>query len=186
MTQSLEKLSTDKCRLHVIHGIVGGINESDVMLAAASDAIIIGFHVKADPKAQVLADKEAVDIRFYNIIYDAVEQIRKAMEGILQPELKEVSEGKAKIRQIFRSSKAGIIGGAIITKGRVTRQHHVRLIRDNVVIFEGRLSSLKRFKDDVKEVAEGYECGLSLAGFNDLREGDILESYRIDKFAAKL
>ena len=186
LTQSLEKLSTDKCRLHVIHGIVGGINESDVMLAAASDAIIIGFHVKADPKAQTLADNEAVDIHFYNIIYDAVEQIRKAMEGILEPELKEVSEGKAKIRQIFKSSKAGIIGGAIITKGRVTRQHHVRLVRDNVVIFEGRLSSLKRFKDDVKEVAEGYECGLSLAGFNDLREGDILESYRIDKFAAKL
>ncbi len=186
LTQSLEKLSTDKCRLHVIHGIVGGINESDVMLAAASDAIIIGFHVKADPKAQTLADKEAVDIHFYNIIYDAVEQIRKAMEGILEPELKEVSEGKAKIRQIFRSSKVGVIGGAIIMKGRITRQHHVRLVRDNVVIFEGRLSSLKRFKDDVKEVAEGYECGISLAGFNDLCEGDILESYRIDKLAAKL
>ncbi len=186
LTQSLEKLSTDKCRLHVIHGIVGGINESDVMLAAASDAIIIGFHVKADPKAQALADKEAVDIRFYNIIYDAVEQIRKAMEGILQPELKEVSEGKAKIRQIFRSSKAGVIGGAIVTKGRIARQHHVRLVRNNVVVFEGRLSSLKRFKDDVKEVAEGYECGLSLTGCNDLREGDVLESYRIEKLAAKL
>lgn len=186
LTQSLEKLSTDKCRLHVIHGIVGGINESDVMLAAASDAVIIGFHVKADPKAQVLAEREAVDIHYYNIIYDAVEQIRKAMEGILEPELKEVSEGKAKIRQIFRSSKAGVIGGAMVVKGRITRQHHVRLVRDNVVIFEGRLSSLKRFKDDVKEVAEGYECGLSLAGFNDLREGDVLEAYRIDKLAAKL
>ncbi|MFA5159575.1 MAG: translation initiation factor IF-2 [Candidatus Omnitrophota bacterium] len=186
LTQSLDKISSEKCQLHVIHGIVGGINESDVMLAAASDAIIIGFHVKADPKAQVLAEKEGVDIHFYNIIYDAVEKIRKAMEGILEPELKEVVEGKTRIRQIFKSSRVGNIGGAIVMKGRIARQHHVRLVRDNVVIFDGRLSSLKRFKDDVKEVAEGYECGVALEGFNDLREGDMLESYRIDKFAAKL
>ncbi len=186
LTQSLDKISSEKCRLQVIHGIVGGINESDVMLAAASDAIIIGFHVKADPKAQVLAEKEGVDIHFYSIIYDAVEKIRKAMEGILEPELKEVVEGKTKVRQIFKSSRVGNIGGAIVMKGRIARQHRVRLVRDNVVIFEGKLSSLKRFKDDVKEVAEGYECGVALEGFNDLREGDLLESYRIDKFAAKL
>ena len=186
LTQSLDKISSEKCRLHVIHGIVGGINESDVMLAAASDAIIIGFHVKADPKAQLLAENEGVDIHYYSIIYDAVEKIRKAMEGILEPDLKEVVEGKIKVRQIFKSSRVGNIGGAIVIKGRVTRQHRVRLIRDNVVIFDGKLSSLKRFKDDVKEVAEGYECGVALEGFNDLREGDLLESYRIDKFAAKL
>jgi translation initiation factor IF-2 len=186
LTQSLDKISSEKCRLHVIHGIVGGINESDVMLAAASDAIIIGFHVKADPKAQVLAEKEGVDIHFYSIIYEAVEKIRKAMEGILEPDLKEVVEGKTKVRQIFKSSRVGNIGGAIVMKGRIARQHRVRLVRDNVVIFEGKLSSLKRFKDDVKEVAEGYECGVALEGFNDLREGDVLESYRIDKFAAKL
>jgi len=186
LTQSLDKISSEKCRLQVIHGIVGGINESDVMLAAASDAIIIGFHVKADPKAQVLAEKEGVDIHFYSIIYDAVEKIRKAMEGILEPELKEVVEGKTKVRQIFKSSRVGNIGGAIVMKGRIARQHRVRLVRDNVVIFDGKLSSLKRFKDDVKEVAEGYECGVALEGFNDLREGDLLESYRIDKFAAKL
>ncbi|MFH1799722.1 MAG: translation initiation factor IF-2 [Candidatus Omnitrophota bacterium] len=186
LTQSLEKISSEKCRLHVIHGIVGGINESDVMLAAASDAIIIGFHVKADPKAQALAEKEGVDIHFYSIIYEAVEKIRKAMEGILEPDLKEVVEGKTKVRQIFKSSRVGNIGGAIVMKGRIARQHRVRLVRDNVVIFEGKLSSLKRFKDDVKEVAEGYECGVALEGFNDLREGDLLESYRIDKFAAKL
>ncbi|MFH1208636.1 MAG: translation initiation factor IF-2 [Candidatus Omnitrophota bacterium] len=186
LTQSLEKISSEKCRLHVIHGIVGGINESDVMLAAASDAIVIGFHVKADPKAQILAEKEGVDIHFYSIIYEAVEKIRKAMEGILEPDLKEVVEGKTKVRQIFKSSRVGNIGGAIVMKGRIARQHHVRLVRDNVVIFDGKLSSLKRFKDDVKEVAEGYECGVALEGFNDLREGDLLESYRIDKFAAKL
>ncbi len=186
LTQSLDKISSEKCRLQVIHGIVGGINESDVMLAAASDAIIIGFHVKADPKAQILAEKEGVDIHFYSIIYDAVEKIRKAMEGILEPDLKEVVEGKTKVRQIFKSSRVGNIGGAIVLKGRISRQHHVRLVRDNVVIFDGRLSSLKRFKDDVKEVAEGYECGVALEGFNDLREGDTLESYRIDKTAAKL
>lgn len=186
LTQSLERLTTEKCRLHVIHGAVGGINESDVMLAAASDAIIIGFHVKADPKAENIAEKEGVDIHFYNIIYNAVEQIRKAMEGILEPELHEVNEGKAQLRQIFRSSKVGVIGGAIVLKGRITRQHHARLVRNNVVLFDGKLSSLKRFKDDVKEVAEGYECGISLAGFDDLREGDIIEAYRIDKVAAKL
>jgi len=186
LTQSLDKISSEKCRLHVIHGIVGGINESDVMLAAASDAIIIGFHVKADPKAQLLAENEGVDIHYYSIIYDAVEKIRKAMEGILEPDLKEVVEGKTKVRQIFKSSRVGNIGGAIVIKGRITRQHRVRLVRDNVVIFDGKLSSLKRFKDDVKEVAEGYECGVALEGFNDLHEGDLLESYRIDKFAAKL
>ncbi|MDD5226641.1 MAG: translation initiation factor IF-2, partial [Candidatus Omnitrophica bacterium] len=153
LTQSLEKISSEKCRLQVIHGIVGGINESDVMLATASDAIIIGFHVKADPKAQVLAEKEGVDIHFYSIIYEAVEKIRKAMEGILEPDLKEVVEGKTKVRQIFKSSRVGNIGGAIVIKGRIARQHRVRLVRDNVVIFDGKLSSLKRFKDDVKEVA---------------------------------
>jgi len=186
LTQSLEKISSDKCQLRVIHGVVGGINESDVMLAAASDAIILGFHVKADPKAEVLAEKEGVDIHYYSIIYEAVEKIRKAMEGILEPDLKEVVEGKVKVRQIFKSSKVGNIGGAIVLKGRISRQHHVRLVRSNVVVFDGKLSSLKRFKDDVKEVAEGYECGVALEGFNDLREGDLLESYRIDKTAAKL
>lgn len=186
LTQSLEKLTTEKCRLHVIHGAVGGINESDVMLAAASDAIVIGFHVKADPKALGIAEKEGVDVRFYGIIYDAVEKIRKAMEGILEPELEEVIEGKAQIRQIFTSSKVGTIGGARVIKGRLVRHHGVRVVRNNVVVFDGRVSALKHFKDDVKEVAEGHECGISLVGFNDLREGDIIESYRVDKIAATL
>ncbi len=186
ISQSLEKLSTDKCQLRVIHGGVGGINESDVVLAAASDAVIIGFHVKADSKAEEIGEKEGVDIRFYHIIYEAVEDVRKAMEGLLEPTLEEVVQGKIQIRKIFRSSKAGTVGGAMVIKGRATRQHHVRLIRNHVVIFDGKFSSLRRFKDDVREVAEGYECGVTLQGFDDLREGDTLECYKIEKTASKL
>ncbi|MCM8775470.1 MAG: translation initiation factor IF-2 [Candidatus Omnitrophica bacterium] len=186
LSQSLEKLSTDVCRLHVIHSNIGGVNDSDVMLAAASDAVIIGFHVKADSKATQLADKEGVDMRFYNIIYEACEDVRKAMEGLLEPTFKEVIEGKVSIRKIFKSSRIGTIGGGIVVKGRVVRQNPVRLIRNQIVIFEGKLASLRRFQDDVREVNEGYECGFSLEGFNDLQEGDILESYRMERIAAKL
>lgn len=183
---SLEKLSNDQCHVRVIHGGVGGINESDVMLAAASDAIIIGFHVKADQKAEQISQKEGVDIRFYNIIYEAVENITKAMEGLLAPTLEEVIEGNIELRKIFKSSKVGNIGGGMVTKGRVVRNNPVRVIRDNIIVFEGKLAALKRFKDDVREVAEGYECGISLNGFDDIREGDIIESYRVDKTATKL
>ena len=186
LSQSLERLSTDKCRLQVIHGGVGGVNESDIMLAAASDAVIIGFHVKADPKAQELAAKEGVDVRFYNIIYEAVESVRKAMEGLLEPTYKEVVEGKIQVRQIFKSSRVGTIGGGMVIKGRVVRQNRVRVVRNNIVVFDGKLASLRRFKDDVRDVAEGYECGFSLEGFDDIREGDAIESYRLDKTAAKL
>jgi translation initiation factor IF-2 len=184
--QSLEKLGGDQCQIRVIHGGVGGINESDVMLAAASDAVILGFHVKADSKSQKLAEEEGVDIRFYSIIYEAVEDVRKAMEGLLEPTYKEIQEGRAQIRKIFTSAKVGTIGGAMVIKGRIMRSHPVRLIRNQVVLFEGKLSSLKRFKDDVREVAQGYECGVAFAGFNDLAEGDIVESYRLEKIAAKL
>jgi len=186
LSQSLEKLSTDKCRLQVIHGGVGGVNESDIMLAAASDAIILGFHVKADPKAQELSGKEGVDMRFYNIIYEAVEDVRKAMEGLLEPTYKEVVEGRVQLRQIFKSSRAGTIGGGMVLKGKIVRQNRVRVVRNNIVLFDGKLTSLRRFKDDVREVAEGYECGLSLEGFQDLHEGDLIESYRLDKTATKL
>ena len=183
---SLEKLTNDQCHVRVIHGGVGGINESDVMLAAASDAIIIGFHVKADVKAEQLSDKEGVDIRFYHIIYEAVESITKAMEGLLAPTLEEVIEGHIELRKIFRSSKIGNIGGGMVTKGKVLRNNPVRVIRDNIIVFEGKIAALKRFKDDAREVAEGYECGISLNGFDDIREGDIIESYRVDKTATKL
>ena len=186
LKQSLEKLSTDQCCIHVIHGGVGGINESDVMLAAASDAIIIGFHIKTDAKAQVLGEEQGVDIRLYNIIYEVVENVRQAMEGILEPDLTEIIEGKAKVRQVFESSKVGTIGGSIVIKGKIQRQYRVRLIRNNVVLHDGKLASLKRFKDDIREAAEGYEFGFSLEKYTDLREGDILEAYRIEKTAAKL
>ncbi|MBI3307699.1 MAG: translation initiation factor IF-2 [Candidatus Omnitrophica bacterium] len=184
--QSLEKLSTDQCNLHVIHAGMGGVNESDVMLAAASDAVIIGFHVKADPKAESIAEKEGVDIRFYHIIYEAMDDVRKAMEGLLEPTYKELLDGKIEVRKVFRSSKVGTIGGGMVIKGKVTRQNPVRLVRNHVVVFDGKLASLRRFKDDVREVAEGYECGVALAGFDDLQEGDILESYHLEKTAGKL
>ncbi|MDD5217075.1 MAG: translation initiation factor IF-2 [Candidatus Omnitrophica bacterium] len=186
LSQSLEKISADKCRIRVIHGGIGGVNESDVMLAAASDAIVIGFHVKADAKAQSLSEKEGVDVRYYQIIYEAVEDVRKAMEGLLEPTYREVTEGKVQIRKIFKSSRAGVIGGGIVSKGKISRQHRVRLLRDNIVIFDGKLASLRRFQDDVREVTEGYECGISLADFNDLQEGDVIESYRVEKIAGVL
>lgn len=186
LAQSLEKLSNDQCRVHVIHGGVGGINESDIMLAAASDAIVIGFNAKADPKSEELGEKQGVDLRFYQIIYEAVEDVRKAMEGLLEPVLKEVSEGRVQIRKLFKSSKVGTIGGGSVLKGKIVRSNHARVLRDSVVVFDGKLASLKRFKDDVREVAQGYECGLAVEGFEDLREGDIIESYRVEKTAARL
>lgn len=186
LAQALEKNSTDQCHVRVIHGGVGGINESDIMLAAASDAVIIGFHVKADAKAEHLGKKEGVDIRYYHIIYEVVENVRLAMEGLLSPTYQEVLEGKIELRKIFSSSKVGKIGGGMVLKGKVMRNNPVRVLRNHVVIFDGKLASLKRFKDDVREVAEGFECGVAVANFDDLREGDIVESYRLDKIAAKL
>ncbi|PIQ86367.1 MAG: translation initiation factor IF-2 [Candidatus Omnitrophica bacterium CG11_big_fil_rev_8_21_14_0_20_45_26] len=186
LTRTLTQAVSDKISVRVIHGGIGGVNESDVMLAMASDAVIIGFHVKADVRAQTLIEKEGIDARFYRIIYEAAEDVLKAMEGLLEPAEKEVVEGRVEVRQVFKSSKIGNIGGAIVTKGRVARSHHVRLIRDNIVVFDGKLASLKRFKDDAREVQEGYECGIVLAGFDDLQPGDIVEAYRLEKVASKL
>lgn len=186
LSQSLEQISSEMIKIRVIHGGVGGINESDIMLAAASDAIVIGFHVKSDEQAQALMEREGVDVRFYNIIYEALEDVRKAMEGLLEPTMKEVVEGRTEVRQIFQSSRIGAIGGAIVRKGKLGRNHHIRVIRNNIVVHMGKLSSLKRFKDDVREVQEGYDCGVVVEGFSALEEGDILESYRIEKVATKL
>ncbi len=183
---ALQKLSTEMCRVHIIHGGVGGINDSDVMLAAASDAIIIGFHVRADAKAKAIADREGVDLRYYGIIYEVVENIRQAMEGILSPTLSEKIDGTIEIRQIFKSSKVGTIGGAKVKKGKVSRSSQIRVVRDNVIVFEGKLASLKRFKDDVREVLEGFECGVGVDGFNGLEVGDLIEAFHIEKTATKL
>ncbi|MSR77531.1 MAG: translation initiation factor IF-2 [Candidatus Omnitrophica bacterium] len=186
LAQSLEKVSNDQCQVRVIHSGVGPISESDVMLAAASDAIILGFHVRADGKAAITAQKEGVDLRYYNIIYEVIEDVQKAMEGLLEPTYSEVIEGRVEIRQTFQSSKAGTIGGGYVIKGKIVRINQVRVLRNNVVIFQGKISSLKRFKDDVRDVAQGFECGISIEGFKELQPSDIIESFRIEKVATKL
>jgi len=171
----------------VIHSGVGGITETDVLLASASRAIIIGFNIRPEPKAAALADREGIDIRLYTIIYDAIADIKAAMEGLLEPTLKERVMGRAEVRQTFTIPKAGVIAGSYVLDGAISRASSgVRVIRDHVVVFEGKLGSLRRFKDDVREVQQGYECGIGVEGYSDLKPGDILEAYTIEKVAAKL
>ncbi|MEO6306702.1 MAG: translation initiation factor IF-2 [Nitrospiraceae bacterium] len=187
LTAGVEKLATVAVKLRVIHSGVGGITESDVLLAAASNAIVVGFNVRPEPKAATLAEQQGVDIRLYTIIYDALAEIKAAMEGLLEPTLKERTLGRAEVRQVFTVSKAGVIAGSYVVDGTITRAAvGVRVIRDNVVVYEGKLGSLRRFKDDVREVQQGYECGISVENFNDIKAGDIIEAYAIDKIAAKL
>jgi translation initiation factor IF-2 len=187
IVEALEKLSTAAVKLKVIHSSVGAITETDVMLAAASNAIIIGFSVRPEPKASDLAQREGVDVRLYNIIYNAIDDIKAAMEGLLEPTLKEKSLGRAEVRQTFHVSKVGTIAGCYVLDGVITRQADgVRVIRDNVLVYEGKLHSLKRFKDDVREVQAGYECGLGVENFNDIKVGDIVEAYVVERVAAKL
>jgi translation initiation factor IF-2 len=184
---AVEKLSTDAVKLRVIHNAVGGIMESDVLLAAASRAIIIGFNVRPEPKATALAEQQGVDVRLYTIIYDAIADIKAAMEGLLEPTLKERVLGRAEVRQVFMIPKVGAVAGAYVVDGLISRASvGARVIRDNVVVYQGKLGSLKRFKDDVREVQQGYECGLSIENFNDVKTGDIVEAYTIDKIATKL
>ena len=184
---AVEKLPTEAVKLRVIHNGVGGITESDVLLAAASRAIIIGFNVRPEPKAAALAEQQGVDVRLYTIIYDAIADIKAAMEGLLEPTLKERMLGRAEVRQIFTIPKAGTVAGSYVIDGTISRASAgVRVIRDHVVVYEGKLASLRRFKDDVREVQQGYECGMSLENFNDVKAGDIIEAYAIDKVATKL
>lgn len=185
LKQSLQKLSNEEVKVRVIHGAVGAITETDVTLAAASNAIIIGFNVRPDINAQNAAEKESVDIKTYRVIYDAIEDIKAAMVGMLEPDYKEVILGKAEIRQTYKISNVGTIAGCYVVQGKVVRNSKVRIIRDGIVIFESELASLKRFKDDVKEVAEGYECGLSIDKFNDIKEGDIVEAYAMEEVKKK-
>jgi translation initiation factor IF-2 len=177
LTEALGRLSSDEVKLHVIHGSVGGITESDILLAAASNAIVIGFNVRPESKGAALAAKEGVDVRLYTIIYEAVADVRAAMEGLLEPTFREQILGRIEIRQIFNISGAGTIAGCYVAEGKVQRGSLVRLLRDQVVVHEGKLGSLKRFKDDVREVAAGYECGLAVEGFQDIKQGDVVEAY---------
>ncbi len=187
VAESLLKLSTDAVKLKVIHASVGAITESDVMLASASNAIIIGFNIRPEPKASALAESEGVDVRLYNIIYNAIDEVRSAMEGLLEPTFKEKILGRAEVRQTFSVPKIGVIAGTYVLDGMITRScAGVRVLRDNVVVFQGKLGSLKRFKDDVKEALAGYECGIGVENFNDIKVGDIIEAYDIEKFAGKL
>ena len=182
VTQSLEKLSNDEVRVRVIHGGVGGIKEGDVMLASASNAIIIGFNVRPDQTAEEFAARDKVAIRTYRVIYDAIEEIETAMKGMLAPKFREVVMGRIEVRQVYKISNVGAVAGAYVLNGKVTRQCEIRVVRDGIVIAEDKMSSLKRFKDDVKEVGESYECGITLEKFRDFKEGDIFEAFIMEEY----
>jgi translation initiation factor IF-2 len=177
LSDSFSKLSTEEIQINIIHKGVGAITETDVMLASASDAIIIGFNVRPAGNARQLADKEEIDIRYYSIIYAAIDDLKDAMEGMLAPEMKEEILGTAEIREIFKISKVGSIAGCMVMDGKIVRSAKMRIIREGVVVFTGELLALKRFKDDVKEVAKGYDCGIQVKGYNDIEERDVIESY---------
>ncbi len=177
LADSLLKMSTENIQVNVIHKAVGAISDSDVMLAAASDAIIIGFQVRPSVSARRMAEQEEIDIRLYSIIYDAIEEIKSAMEGMLSPKIKEQVTATIEVQEVFKISKVGSIAGCIVREGKVKRSDKLRLIRDGIVVYSGELESLKRFKDDVREVGTNFECGLSIKNFNDIKVGDMIESY---------
>ena len=180
--QSLEKLSNDEVRVKVIHGAVGAVNESDVMLAQVSNAIIVGFNVRPDSTARDNAAREGVEIRLYRVIYDAIEEIKAAMTGMLAPKYRDVDLGRAEVRQAYKISNVGTVAGCYVLEGKITRNANIRVVRDGIIIADDKLNSLKRFKDDVKEVAQGYECGMTLTKFNDFKEGDIFEAYIVEEY----
>jgi len=187
LKEAFEQIVHPQVKVKVLHASVGGINESDVMLAAASNAIIIGFNVRPESKAYQVAEREGVDIRHYNIIYEAIADVKKALEGLLEPTLKEKLLGRAEVRQTFQVSRLGTIAGCYVLDGVISRSSDgIRIVRDNIVIYDGKIASLKRFKEDVREVQAGYECGLMIENFNDIKVGDVLENYVIERVAAKL
>jgi translation initiation factor IF-2 len=181
LRSSLEKLSNDEVRVRIIHTGAGAITESDVMLASASNAIIIGFNVRPEPVAKSVAESEKVDVRLYTVIYSAIDDIEAAMKGMLDPEFEEKIMGYAEIRQIFKASNIGTIAGCYVTEGKVTRNAKVRIVRDSRVIYDGTLDTLRRFKDDVREVAAGYECGMLFRNYSDIKEGDKVEAYTMEE-----
>lgn len=180
--QSLEKLSNDEVRVNVIHGAVGAISESDVMLASASNAVIIGFNVRPDPTAAENAKLSGVDMHLYRVIYDCIEEVASAMKGMLAPKFREVELGRAQCRQVYKITNVGVISGSYVLSGKITRDANIRVVRDGIVVSDDKIASLRRFKDDVKEVAQGYECGIGLEHFNDIKEGDIFEAYMMEEY----
>jgi translation initiation factor IF-2 len=177
LTDSFQKLSTEEIQVNIIHKGVGAITESDVLLASASDAIVIGFNVRPQGNARSVADKEEVDIRHYSIIYDAINDLKDAMEGMLSPDMKEEITGNVEIREVYKISKIGNIAGCMVMSGKIMRNSMIRIIREGIVVHSGNLEALKRFKDDVREVAKGYDCGIQIKGYNDIKQGDVIEAY---------
>ena len=186
LSEALGKLSTDEIKLKLIHSSTGAITETDIMLASASDAIVLGFKVRPDARVVEIAEKEGVEIKLYDIIYNAINDVRDAMEGLLEPEFKEVVQGRAEVREIFRIAKVGTVAGCNVTDGKIPRSANVKLVRDGVVVFDGKIASLKRFKDDAKEVSAGMDCGLGIEGYNDIRVGDVIEAYVMEQIERKL
>jgi translation initiation factor IF-2 len=186
ITEALNKLSTADVKLKVIHASTGAITETDVMLASSANAIVIGFNVRPDSRVVEVAEQEGVEIKLYDIIYNVIEDVRAAMEGLLDPIYKEVVQGRAEIRQLFKIPKIGTIAGCYVTDGKISRSANLKLVREGVVVYDGKIASLKRAKDDAREVATGYECGIGIENYHDLREGDILEAYVNEQVDRKL
>jgi translation initiation factor IF-2 len=186
LSDTLQKLSNDKVKIRVLRSGVGAINESDVLLASASDAIIIGFNVRPERNTTALAEQEKVDIRLHTIIYNLTDEIKRAMTGLLEPVFKEVYRGKAEVRDTFRITKVGNVAGCQVQDGTITRDSEVRLLRDNVVVYTGKVSSLRRFKDDVSEVKSGMECGITLENFGDIKQNDIIEAFVTERVATEV
>ena len=184
--QSLEKLSNDEVNVRVIHGAVGGIADSDVLLATASNAVIIGFNVRPEGEATAMAERDGVEIRTYRVIYDCINDVKDAIRGMLAPKFRDVDIGKAEVRNVFKISSAGTIAGSYVLDGKITNSSKIRVVRDGIVVAEDEIASLRRFKDAVKEVAQGYECGIGLAKFNDIKEGDVLEAYVTESYQSDL
>jgi translation initiation factor IF-2 len=185
LSDSLLKLSKEEVSVNIIHKGVGQISESDVLLASASDAIILGFNVRPSPNAKKLAEQEEIEIRHYSIIYDAINQIKDAIEGMLEPEFEEIITGNVQIREVFKISKIGTVAGCYVTEGHITRKNKIRIIRDGIVVHDGEIDQLKRFKDDVSEVKAGYECGISIKNFNNIQVDDTIEGYMMQEIKKK-
>jgi translation initiation factor IF-2 len=186
LKKTVPDVATSEVRVRVIHGAVGGINESDILLAAASDAIVIGFHVAPEEKARLLAEEKGVDVRLYQVIYQVTDEVKKAVEGLLAPEKKEVVDGHVEVREIFKVSRLGTVAGCYVTDGVLNRSSRIRVVRDGKMGFDGKIETLKRFKDDVREVRAGFECGVKVAGYDDVKVGDQFESYHVEEIARKL